>query len=251
MLNNETAAPTELRYLTDANQLSLTSTITRLQVNGDAVKFSTAVSPFYCKGGGQRSDMGVATTAAGYVRIDEFRYEDAIAYHVGQIIEGDLQVGESVSLAVNEQNRLLNSAYHTAGELIIAAMKSLRFDVEILSAIHYGPQQSRIEFDLDLENELMDVLKDQLQRKVSHLIYQGSEVQLLMLSKREDVIKHVGYYPDYVNDSLIRVVKVLPNVTGRPCKGTHLMNIRQLKKVSIDKLKVKSHKLVISYTAEI
>jgi Ser-tRNA(Ala) deacylase AlaX len=249
MLNHETAAPTELRYLTDASQLALTSTLTGVLVNGDAIKFSTTVSPFYCKGGGQRADSGFATTASGRVRIDDFRYEEGIAYHIGQLVQGDLQAGEAVLLEVDEQNRLRNSAYHTAGELIIAAMKLLRFDVEILSAIHYGPQQSRIEFDLDLENELIDVLKDQLQRKLNHLIYQGGQVQLLLLAKKEEVITQVGYYPDYVTDEIIRVVKVLPGVTGRPCKGTHLQDLNQLKKLTIDKLKVKSHKLMISYTA--
>lgn len=55
------------------------------------------------------------------VRLDEA----GIVYHYGELRGESFEIGESVSLEVQKERRILNARHHSAGHLLDIAMKNI------------------------------------------------------------------------------------------------------------------------------
>lgn len=209
----------------------------------------TNLTPFYVKGGGQQGDVG-------YIYKGNEKFEVVAASispegRIVHIIKSDNQPtifpGCKVGLSVDPNIRIRNSAIHSAGELICAAIKVLGYNWQVLSAIHY-PDNASVEFDVLLTEAEKDQVQQKLQVQLDEMIKKGSVIEILIYSDKDEVIKHCGYFPNYLTeDGPIRIVKVWPSVYGRPCAGTHLKNVNSLQRVEIKKIKNKKGGTQIRY----
>lgn len=243
---------TELLYLKNQHLLQSKALVTEIITKNDVCFLKTNITPFYIKSGGQKSDSGVIDNHSARMLVSEAKtLEDGNTYHIGKMEYGSFNINDEVDMIVDAEVRLFNSAYHSAGELIIAALKLLNHNYVVSGAIHYGKDQSRIELAVKLNQEIIPELKQNLQDKINWMIDEGSEIQIFELTDKELITKHIGYFPDYVKEPTIRIVKTWASVTGRPCKGTHLLNLNQLREVIIEKIKAKGDKTIISYSANI
>ena len=83
-------------------------------------------TPFYGTMGGQQGDAGTIVSAGG-----EFKVEDTIHLqggkvgHVGVMVKGMLQTGETVTLKVCEKNRRLTEKNHSATHLLHKALRTV------------------------------------------------------------------------------------------------------------------------------
>ena len=83
-------------------------------------------TPFYGTMGGQQGDVGTIVSAGG-----EFKVEDTIHLqggkvgHVGVMVKGMLQTGETVALKVCEKNRRLTEKNHSATHLLHKALRTV------------------------------------------------------------------------------------------------------------------------------
>ena len=86
-------------------------------------------TPFYGTMGGQQGDVGTIVSAGG-----EFKVEDTIHLqggkvgHVGVMVKGMLQTGETVALKVCEKNRRLTEKNHSATHLLQKALRKVLGD---------------------------------------------------------------------------------------------------------------------------
>lgn len=93
---------------------------------GDQAELVLDRTPFYAESGGQAGDHGVITagTARFVVRDVQKRAGD-LHVHLGELVEGELTVGASVSGAVNADRRTRIMANHSATHLMHAALRDI------------------------------------------------------------------------------------------------------------------------------
>jgi len=91
---------------------------------GDKVEVITAVTPFYGESGGQVGDTGAVAGPRGRVAVkDAQRPVPGLVTHAGQVVEGELAVGDRVELTVDTARRDLIRANHSATHLLQLALR--------------------------------------------------------------------------------------------------------------------------------
>ncbi|HET6438040.1 MAG TPA: alanine--tRNA ligase [Anaeromyxobacter sp.] len=91
---------------------------------GDQVEVFTTATPFYGESGGQVGDTGSLAAPGGRVRIqDAKRPVPGLVAHMGEVTEGQVAVGDTVSLEVDEERRDLIRANHSATHLLQFALR--------------------------------------------------------------------------------------------------------------------------------
>ena len=97
---------------------------------GDIVELVTGATPFYVESGGEVSDTGrfVADDGLATARIDDVRRPAAapgLILHVGEVIDGILQVGQFVRLEVDDRRRMDIRRNHTATHILHAELRAI------------------------------------------------------------------------------------------------------------------------------
>lgn len=81
-------------------------------------------TPFYATSGGQEADTGVIRTQSGVFEVrDTIKLLGGKIGHVGTVKEGVIKVGDTASLCVDEQRRMLSARNHSATHLLQKALK--------------------------------------------------------------------------------------------------------------------------------
>ena len=78
---------------------------------------------FYPQGGGQPYDQGVIENASEVFNVEEVRYVEGIVKHIGTGYS--FQVGEEVTLKVDESRRKLHMRLHSGGHLLDMAINKI------------------------------------------------------------------------------------------------------------------------------
>ncbi len=113
-----------LVYDSEITVLTTEDEIVQALTDGQTGTILVKETPFYATMGGQQGDIGVIVTANG-----EFKVEDTIKLqggkvgHVGKVISGMFQNGETVTLKVDENNRALTARNHSATHLLHKALR--------------------------------------------------------------------------------------------------------------------------------
>lgn len=206
-------------------------------------------SPFFVKGGGQESESGSIKFKENLFNVDQVIRQDNLNLHIGKFYHflSKIIIGEKVFLEINEAERRRNTTLHTAGELICAAFRILGLDNYVVSAIHYN-SHSYIEYDIEPGLSVnIDKLRKILPQMLSDLIKHGFEVKTCYSNDIEEITRLCGFRPTYLNlDEPARLIQVA-STFYRPCMGSHLNNINELKEIKEINLKIKKSKLRISY----
>lgn len=114
------------RLVHDSKITVLTSETELVQAltDGETGTILVDETPFYGTMGGQQADVGTIVSGSG-----EFQVEDTIHLqggkvgHVGHMLKGVLQVGDTVTLCVGAENRLSTGKNHSATHLLQKALR--------------------------------------------------------------------------------------------------------------------------------
>src|SRR5579872_350856 len=143
---------TRLLYLEDESSLSSDATVIECTVEGTFLATVLDQTPMFVKRGGQPSDVGRIERENLSLEIEDVRFDSAgKVIHWGRPSSRLPMPGDSVQVYVDEAARKLHSLWHSAGEAIIVAAKMADFDKPVVGAIHYGPNQNRIEYESKLD----------------------------------------------------------------------------------------------------
>lgn len=127
-------------------------------IDSDSIEIILDRTIFHPQGGGQPSDSGAIKTDSGEILVKIVKFNGSIVSHICSIPDFELKLGSTVSLLVDRQNRLLNSALHTAGHLIFSMVRNHSDLVEKKG--HHFPSGSYVEFTGIWNGDLDQFSKD-------------------------------------------------------------------------------------------
>lgn len=179
-------------------------------------------TPFYATMGGQQGDIGVIVTEnAEFVVEDTIKLQGGKVGHVGKVVKGMFQNGETVTLKVNEQNRALTARNHSATHLLHKALRLvLGGHVEQAGSL---VTKDRLRFDFTHFSAMTAEEIKRVEEIVNNEIKTGLEIITQEMSL-EDAKKTgaMALFGEKYGES-VRVVK-MGEFSTELCGGTHVSN---------------------------
>ena len=213
-----------LGYETTAAQAPVTALIangarTARARRGDRVEVFTAATPFYGESGGQVGDTGSLTVPGGKVRVDDAkRPVTGLVAHLGEVVEGEIAVGDAASLQVDDRRRDLIRANHSATHLLQLALRERLGDHVKQAGSVVAPDYLRFDFTHfeALEDEDLEVIE----ARVNELVRRNdaADVSVLRLEEARKTGAMMIFGEKYGDE--VRVVSLGPS--KELCGGTHV-----------------------------
>jgi alanyl-tRNA synthetase len=186
---------------------------------GDRVEVVTAATPFYGESGGQVGDVGFITGAGLRVKVEDAqRPVPGLVTHLGVVEEGELAVGDTVELAVDEARRDLIRAHHSATHLLHLALREQLGEHVKQAGSVVAPEYLR--FDFAHFQPLTAEELAAIERRVNELVRQNTETETAVLNL--DEARKTGammIFGEKYGD-VVRVVRLGPS--KELCGGTHV-----------------------------
>lgn len=196
----------------------------------------TDKTPFYATMGGQKGDVGVITGAG--LKAEVLKTEKAPnggAMHFVRIIEGDINVGDTVTLIVDKENRFTTCQNHTATHLLQKSLQEVLGD-EVHQAGSFVDNET-LRFDFTYTGKIQDDNIIEVERKVNEKIDACYPADIKEMSIEE--AKETGamaLFGEKYGDK-VRVVKFGPSV--ELCGGTHVTNTGNIRRFAIKSIESK------------
>jgi alanyl-tRNA synthetase len=186
---------------------------------GDRVEVVTAATPFYGESGGQVGDVGIITGPRGKVRVDDAqRPVPGLITHVGEVLEGEIAVGDLAELAVDGRRRDLIRANHSATHLLHFALRERLGEHVKQAGSVVAPDYLRFDFS-HFQPLSAEELKG-IEARVNDLIRENVETDTAVLRLEE--ARQAGammIFGEKYGD-VVRVVRIGPS--RELCGGTHV-----------------------------
>nr|WP_317429866.1 alanine--tRNA ligase [uncultured Mitsuokella sp.] len=183
-------------------------------------------TPFYAEGGGQVGDEGMLLGEFGRIKATNAKkLPDGTVYHVSYVEEGQLKVGETVKIEVDQEKKLASARNHTATHLLQAALKKVVGDQVNQAGSSVTPERLRFDFT-NFEPVTAQQLAD-VEELVNKVILKGQDVEISHMSLEE--AKKAGamaLFSEKYGD-VVRVVRV-PGFSMELCAGSHVKNVGQI-----------------------
>ncbi|HEX4856986.1 MAG TPA: alanine--tRNA ligase [Limnobacter sp.] len=207
------------------------ATITAIYVNGTSVSSISAgqegvlvldQTPFYAESGGQVGDQG--EISSGNACLNLFRVDDTLKIqasvfgHHGELVTGELKVGDAVGAQVDQQHRSRTIRNHSATHLMHKALREVLGDHVSQKGSLVDAEKTR--FDFAHHSAMTPEQIAQVERIVNEEILANAEVQARIMdiesAKTDGAMMLFG---EKYGDS----VRVLDIGTSRElCGGTHV-----------------------------
>lgn len=183
-------------------------------------------TPFYAEGGGQVGDEGLLISEFGRIKaVNAKKLPDGTVYHVAYVEEGQLKVGETVRIEIDQVKKLASARNHTSTHLLQAALKRVVGDQVNQAGSSVTPERLRFDFT-NFEPVPPQQLAD-VEALVNEKILQGIDVEISQMSLEEaKAAGAMALFSEKYGD-VVRVVKV-PGFSMELCAGSHVKNVGQI-----------------------
>ena len=218
--------PTHKAYLAEPQQLTGHATILAL-IPGDRPAIRLDKTYFHPQGGGQKGDRG---TIGPVTVLDTKHAEGGEVDHFVASLE-NLSVGQTHPISVDPASRRINAVHHSGGHLIAALVDPAFPEIKAVQG-HHWPDESRVEFEGAISEDLIARLSAFLPPALEKAIAEKWPVAVLG--------------DPFVNRSIR-----FGDAEQVPCGGTHVAHLGQIKAVRIKNMKKKGDRLRIAYEAEV
>ena len=196
---------------------------------------------FYPQGGGQKADKGKISNDFADIEVNDVRQlDDEIRHYCSPFNNGTFTLNSKVKCVLNEELRLLNMKYHTAGHLLGNVVDEMPINIKSRKC-HAFPGESYVEF-MGAELPNRDLLVD----KLKHAILAQLPIKSFEIGRQqfEELYYKLPY--DVPLNKNFRVVQI-GNYSPIPCGGTHLSSTTEIGEIEIRKIKSKDDVVKISY----
>ncbi|MBT6068185.1 hypothetical protein HOG48_00340 [Candidatus Peregrinibacteria bacterium] len=244
---------TKLTYLENQNLYKSEAKITDTQSTEDnRIAIILDQTIFYPQGGGQPYDQGTISLDSTLFEVQEVRFKDGIVYHIGEYLEGQFNIGNTVQCEVNKERRALNSRLHSAGHLIGHIMQKLAPQFNPTKGHHF-PGECYVAYEGKIPEEEREPFKQKIENAVNEAISQDVPIEIRSADYNE-LRELCDMIPLYVpKDKPCRIMSILfsDGAKTMPCGGTHVASMGELKNIHIKKCSSKKGVIKLSYECEI
>lgn len=236
--------PTKLTYLEDFSRLEDTAVILEITQENDRYCIILNQTIFYPQGGGQPYDKGAIENDNGTFIVEEVRFVDGFVKHFGRFQKGIFKLHEHVHCKVNAERRELNSRLHSGGHVVDMAVTALKLNWVPGKGYHF-PDGPYVEYTGTLEGLDKEKLKLNIEDLCNKFIEESLKTHLIFMNK-DEMKKVCHHVPDYLPAGKPSRV-VMYGDFGVPCGGTHVSNLKEIKKIVIRKVKQDGSNIRVSY----
>lgn len=202
--------------------------VTDLYISGEPVESIKAgqqgmivleQTPFYAESGGQAGDRGQLTTSNAVFRVDDTQKQGTAFVHLGELIEGSLNKGETVEAQVDSAKRQATAFNHSATHLLHAALRSVLGDHVAQKGSLVDDEKLRFDFS-HFEPVTPEQLKT-IEEMVNEQIRINNPVDTRLMSHK-DAIAHgaMALFGEKYGDE-VRVLS-MGDFSVELCGGTHV-----------------------------
>ena len=178
------------------------------------------LTPFYAEAGGQLGDRGTLSGEDGCFAVkDTQKRGEGIICHLGQVLTGQVRVGDSVKAEVDLARRRATALNHSATHLLHAALRQVLGEHVQQRGSQVGPERLRFDF-----SHFEPVAREQLltiERLVNQEIRKNHTVETRIMSLED--AKSTGamalFGEKYAD--LVRVLR-MGDFSTELCGGTHV-----------------------------
>lgn len=187
-------------------------------VTGETGWVWLARTPFYPEGGGQVADTGWLTASTGSARVLEVTKSGHDIWHLVEVVEGYIESGQPVDLAVDKDARWGAMRNHTGTHLLHAALRRVLGEGVHQTGSYVSPD--RLRFDFSYPRPLTPQQIAHIEDLVNQWILEDRPVDIAQMS-RDDALDEgaLAFFGDKYGD-VVRVVSV-PGASKELCGGTH------------------------------
>ncbi|GAO98306.1 alanine--tRNA ligase [Caedimonas varicaedens] len=153
---------------------------------GQDVQLIFNQTPFYGESGGQMGDIGEIKGDGVEIKITNTIKKGTLHVHCGQVLAGEnLQIGQALKLTVNEKNRCLLRANHSATHLLHAVLRRRLGDQVTQKGSLVAPDRLRFDFSyaLPIPSQALYEIEDDVNR----LIRANTEVTTHLMVPEEAI----------------------------------------------------------------
>ena len=192
---------------------------------GASVEVVTPATPFYVEQGGQVSDTGWIRADDGSWQVeisDVRRPTPGLTVHVGRVTSGEIRVGASALVSIDEDRRLDIMRNHTATHLLHAALR------QVLGAhVHQAGSlvaPDRLRFDFTHSAALSEEERLQIEQGVNEAILNNHPVTATVTTYKAAVANGaMALFGEKYGDEVRMISIGADTVVSRElCGGTHL-----------------------------
>lgn len=194
--------------------------------DGEEAAFILDVTPFHPEGGGQVTDTGLVTGAAGKLDVSLARkLADGTIYQQGVVTEGSIHSGEQVALQLNKARRMDIARNHTATHLLHAALRQVLGEHVNQAGSYVGADRLRFDFSHFAAVSPEELL--QVETIVNEQVLQSKPVEIIETD--QESAKAMGAMALFGEKygKVVRVVTV-PGFSSELCGGSHVDNIAEV-----------------------
>ena len=173
---------------------------------GETAQMLCNQTPFFGESGGQVGDKGVIKSSTGTGKVQNVFNIRGFVIHEVAVTEGEILVGQTLKLSVEESNRFKIRANHSATHILHEALRNnLGQHVEQRGSLN---SSDRLRFDFSHNSPVSSVEIEKIQNEVNTLIRQNSKVEtnILDLEKAKKLGARALFGEKYDND--VRVVSI-------------------------------------------
>lgn len=215
----------------------LESTVIGLLVNGERrdvakvgekVELITKTTPFYVDSGGQVSDIGSisANSSGSQVRVENVvKPVSGLIVHLGEVVQGEIKLGDGVMLRVDNSRRADIRRNHTATHILHEELRRHLGKHVSQSGSLVAPD--RLRFDFTHDKAVTKEQLRQIEQAVNEAIVHNYQVTIASMGQKEAIGQGaMALFGDKYGD-VVRTVKI--GEVSKPysfelCGGLHVEN---------------------------
>ncbi|MTI94955.1 MAG: alanine--tRNA ligase [Firmicutes bacterium] len=192
---------------------------------GEQVILVLDKTPFYAEGGGQIGDTGILQAGSASVQVENTTATGGIVLHHGQVVTGEIAVGDSVVAEVSGRRREIQ-ANHTATHLLHKVLRDVVGEHVRQAGSLVEP--GRLRFDYTHTSPLTPEELEQVEGRVNALIASDLPVTAAEMSLDEARKQGaVALFGEKYGDQ-VRVVSV-GDFSQELCGGTHVKTTARIR----------------------
>ena len=203
---------------------------------GDEVEIITNQTPFYAESGGQVGDQGFISTSNCKIIIkDTLKKMSDLHVHLGKVEYGNIKVGESANLEINNERRNNTKAYHSATHLLHEALRRTLGKHVTQKGSLVSPEKLRFDFSHNKPIDNSEISK--IEKFVNDVVATSSDVKTRIMTPSEAVENGaLALFGEKYGEE-VRVLSMGKKdnsfFSTELCGGTHVKNTKDIGKFKI------------------